>query len=197
MNFLKKIVDRIGLTILNPQESFDLLVVEGVPLKEGITVTIFSLLMLSLSATVSSNNLANPILSFIGSLAVMSIFWILFTVSFSSVIRVLYKVPGNFKDFFSGISYTLSTSILPAVMSVILVAFSPSFSIVFIAIYAITSLLWFIWTFVLIYMFTKSYFKVDFAQFFAALVVSLIVIGVVIAALAIFAASILFVWWVF
>ncbi len=197
MKFLKKIVDRVGLTILSPQESFDLLVVEGVPLKEGVTVTLLSLLLLSMSTTITSSNLTNPFLSFIGSFAVMALFWIIFTISFSSVIKVLYKVPGNFKDFFSGISYALSTSILPAVVSIIYVLVAPSFSLVFIAVLAVIALLWFIWTLVLIYMFTRSYFKVDFAQFFAALVVSLIVIGVIFAALAIFAASIFFMWLVF
>jgi len=199
MKLLKKIVDRVGLTILKPRESFDLLVVEGVPLREGVSVTIFGLLMLSLSSTLLSSFQSSYSLvkNFVFSFTSAFIIWVIFVVSLGSVVKVLYKVPGSLSDYFSGLSYALSTSILPAIVAILLYVLEPTLSIFAIFVALIFGVIWFVWLLILVYMFTESFFKIDFAQFFAALIISLLAAGVVLAIFSIVIASLVFMWWVF
>lgn len=196
MQILKRVIDRIGLTIINPSKSFDLIIVEGVTTSEGFLVTIMSILMLSLTTTVTSTDIQHPLISFLGSFVVIFILWFLFLWFFSSVVKILYKVPGEFKEFFWGSSYALTTSILPAISSLIFVIVSPVFSLTTFAAFIGISFIWFIWLVILFYMFSQRYFKIDLAQFFAALIVALFAVGVIFVVLVVLVASILFVWWV-
>ena len=195
MKTLNRIIDRIGLVILKPGESFDLIIVEGVSPKEGITVTALGVLMFSLVSTFFSSE--NPLKAFLTNFAAVLVFWLIFAFSLSSVIKVLYKVPGDFKEFISGLSYALSSTILLAVYLLVLVAVKPPFSVFLLGLSLTVGVIWFIWFVILVYKFTTRHFKIDLAQFFAAVIVAFVFVLVVLAIFAAIVASFLFLWWVF
>lgn len=179
---VEKMVNRIGRVLIGPREAFDVIVIEGSSIWEGIIISI--IVSLGLASTIisySESSLMGILSSFFVSFIGMFLLWVVFTFILMRVIQALYDVPGDYKDYFGSISYSLTSAFLPVSYKLITLILNISYLTFTPIVDVIIGFVWYFWLVALIYMFVKRYFKLNLKQFLAAAFISLIITGLIVA----------------
>ena len=180
MTTLSKILDRIGGVLISPIRTFEIMIVEGLTLSEGVTVSILSLLGFTFVAMTVSTIHAPVTLTFILFFLIVTSIWICYIFTLHKIIVAIYKVPGLFKEFFTLSSYALASVIMVVPYVVLGFALNLLDNFTFGIAGIIIGNVWFVWFNILLWVATKTYYRIDKKQFLVALITSWIFLTILI-----------------
>jgi len=180
MTTLSKILDRIGGVLISPMRTFEIMIAEGLTPLEGTTVSMLSLLGFAFIAMTMSTVNAPVILTFMLFILIITLIWVCYIFALHKIIVAIYKVPGLFKEFFTLSSYALASVIMVIPYVVLGFALNLLDNFTFGIAGIIIGIVWFVWFNILLWVATKTYYRIDKKQFLVALIISWIFLTILI-----------------
>jgi len=181
---INRLLNRVGGVLSEPKAYYDIIIAEGINLTEGLIVS-FTAILGTFSIAFSYSNISgiNPYLAFILGYGIALGLWFLWTWTMFFAITRIFKLPGEYKEFFGISSYALTTLILPMVFLSIERLIGVQEFPILTPIEFVVGIVWTIWFLATFYTGTNKYFKIDKKQFVTSLIMSILILAAVISAI--------------